>query len=213
MTIAIGLTGGIGSGKSTIRKIFDEFHISTTDADKIIHDAYRDETNELFQLIVSKFGESCIKVINGNKEIDRNVLREILEKNNQHTFALEVVTPYMNKKIMEFIQTNQDKKVVVLEIPLLIEAKMTHLVDKVLVVDVSKETQIKRVKERNKFTEEQINLILKNQANRELRLSLADDVILNEGKNLEQLKAEVKNIIQKYSKENNNIAQNKMNNY
>lgn len=202
MAITIGLTGGIGSGKSTVRKIFNDFQVLTIDADKIIHDAYRDENDELFKLIISTFGENCIKVNDNKKEIDRNFLREILEKNNQHAFALELVRPYMNKKIIEFIENNQDKEIIVLEIPLLIEANMTHLVDKVLVVDVSKETQIKRVKERNKFTEEQINLILKNQTNREVRLSFANDIVLNENKNLEQIKEEVKNIIKKYTNMN-----------
>lgn len=202
MAITIGLTGGIGSGKSTVRKIFNDFQVLTIDADKIIHDAYRNENDELFKLIISTFGEDCIKVSDNKKEIDRNFLREILEKNNQHAFALELVRPYMNKKIIEFIENNQDKEIIVLEIPLLIEANMTHLVDKVLVVDVSKETQIKRVKERNKFTEEQINLILKNQINREVRLSFANDIVLNENKNLEQIKEEVKNIIKKYTNVN-----------
>lgn len=203
MTTIIGLTGGIGSGKSTIRKIFDSFNIATIDADKLVHDAYRDENDELFKTIVSHFGEKCILVVQGKKEINRNILREILEKEQKHSLATSLATPYINKKLKEFIQNNDEKSIIVLEIPLLIEANMTHMVDKVLVVDVSQNTQIKRVKERNKLTEEQIQLILKNQLNREKRLGFAHDIILNEDKTLEELKVEVKNIIDKYSKNNN----------
>lgn len=199
MRTIIGLTGGIGSGKSTIRKIFESFSVPAIDADQIVHDAYQDENSELYKILLTNFGNDCIKIVNGKKEIDRNTLRQILEKTKKHSFALKLATPFVDKKLKEFIDKNKESSIVILEIPLLIEANMVHTVDKVLVVDVSQETQINRVKQRNKLTDEQIQLILNNQLKREQRLSFAHDVIVNEHKSLEQVKAEVEKIIHKYT--------------
>lgn len=173
--LKVGLTGGIGCGKTTVSQFFAELHVPIVDADSISHQLVAPGQPALLS-IRKAFGDT---VLSPDGSLNRPQLREIVFSNPQKKQQLEsILHPLVYKAIQNAID-QLDYPYSILSIPLLLETKMTHFVDRVLVVDCPIELQIARVKSRDGLSESRIQSIINSQVSREIRLSLADDVIDN----------------------------------
>jgi len=185
----IGLTGGIGSGKSTVSQVLAEMGAMVIDADTVGHQAYQPGT-ETWKDVVAAFGEG---VVAADGSIDRKKLGAIVFG---ETGALErlnwIVHPRMYDMMAEQIEEyrRQGVKVVVLDAAILIEANWTPLVDEVWLTVASESTVVQRVKERTGLPEEQIRSRIRSQLSNEERKKHASVVINNDG-SLDELRAKV----------------------
>ncbi len=192
--LKIGLTGGIGSGKSTVANLFRLNGVDVIDADKISREAVRPGSQTL-ERIVNHFGTA---ILNKDKTLNRSALRTIVFKNpNELEWLNQCLHPQIRQQILTQIES-VTSRYVILDIPLLFENKLEYLVDRILVVDIPEQMQIERVCMRDDSTPQLVESIMSQQVNREYRLANADDVLDNIG-SLEQLKKNVYELHQKYS--------------
>lgn len=194
MTLIIGLTGGIASGKTTIANLFQEhFSIDIVDADIIARQVVDIGTPGL-SAVIEHFGEN---ILQDDGHLNRGALRErIFADPIEKQWLNATLHPLINQKMTE--QLKQVKSPYgLLVVPLLIENQLQSMVDRVLVVDVDEQTQISRTMARDKVNEQQARAILAAQATRAERLATADDVIKNEAKN-QQLLPQITELHQKY---------------
>ncbi len=189
--IHIGLTGGIGSGKSTVARMWQDLGATLLDADQVSRSLTAPK-GAAMEAIRTHFGPD---MITPEGALDRNKMRELVFSDPSKKSLLEhLLHPMIAQASERQIQAAKDQGVQVLihDIPLLVESKKwLGLVDKVLVVDCSPETQIQRVKARSALSTEQIENIMRAQASRQERLQVADWVIENEHQSLEDLKVAV----------------------
>ncbi|MDP1663662.1 MAG: dephospho-CoA kinase [Methylobacter sp.] len=173
--LKVGLTGGIGCGKSTVARIFADLNIPVLDADEIAHRLVEKGQPALAQ-IQQEFGTA---ILNPDGSLNRQTLREIVFSDPKQKQKLEsILHPLIYKAIQaELEQLNAPYCII--SIPLLFETGMTHLVDRILVIDCPVETQIERVKIRDNLTTERIQSIIDNQVSRAYRKAKADDFIDN----------------------------------
>ncbi len=175
--LRVGLTGGIGSGKSTVAALFAGHHVPLIDADEISrHLVGRGQIAH--DMIIKTFGT---EVLHANGEIDRARLRERVFGNAADRALLEAIIHPLVRKEIEARLPQLRAPYCVIVIPLLVEANLADLVDRVLVVDCSESQQIERVRARNGLSENQIQHIMAAQVGRAERLRHADDVISNNG--------------------------------
>lgn len=189
----IGLTGGIGSGKSAAANYFVELGISVLDAD---HEAKKalDKNTKGYYDFLSKFGDQCL---DDNKEINRLKLRDLIFNNPSKKLDLEkIVHPIVKSSISTFISKASSPYIIIM-VPLIFETKSQQNYDRIITVDCDVELQISRATIRDTQNEEQISNIIDKQATREDRISISDDVILN-NKSLDDLKNQVLNLHLKY---------------
>ncbi|MCG7498168.1 dephospho-CoA kinase [Vibrio sp. Of7-15] len=182
MSLVIGLTGGIGSGKTTVANLFAEMHhIDIIDADIIARDVVEKGSVGLNK-ISQHFGT---EVLLPSGELDRAKLRERIFSNpEEKTWLNNLLHPLIRTEMVN--QTQQaTSPYCLLVIPLMVENNLQSLAERILVVDVSEETQIARTTQRDNVSDEQVKNILKAQASRQQRLDSAHDVICNDGKNME----------------------------
>jgi dephospho-CoA kinase len=191
--LRIGLTGGIGSGKSTIAALFAAHGVPIIDADVIAHQITLPGTPASLQ-ILRTFGPD-ISDTHGN--IDRQRLAQRIFNDHKERARLEAILHPLIRAEMLHHQKGLKAPYCLLVIPLLFEAGQKDLVDRVLVVDVDEQTQIARVAARDGRTEAEIRAILSNQIARRQRLEMADDCITNTG-DLTKLKIQVEALHQKY---------------
>jgi dephospho-CoA kinase len=192
MTKVIGLTGGMGSGKSTVSQIMAELGAVVIDADKVGHEAYQANT-KTWQDVVAAFGN---QVVAQDGSIDRKKLGAIVFGNQEQLERLNrIVHPRMFEMMKERIEQYQRQriKVVVLDAAILFEANWTPLVDEVWVVIASEPVVISRAVTRTGLPEEQIRYRLRSQISNEERIKRADRVIRNDG-SVEDLRAKVKEL-------------------
>jgi dephospho-CoA kinase len=185
----IGLTGGIGSGKSTVSQILAELGAVVLDADKVGHQAYQPGT-ETWKDVVAAFGQ---EVVAADGSIDRKKLGAIVFGDPKALERLNrIVHPRMYDMMAEQIEEyrQQGVEVVVLEAAILLEANWTPLVDEVWVTVASEPTVVRRVKERTGLPEEQIRSRIRSQLSNEERKKQASVVIRNDG-SLDELRAKV----------------------
>lgn len=175
--LVIGLTGGIGSGKSTVAQLFSQKGITVIDTDQLAREVTQIGTKAL-EKIRDQFGP---KVINSDGTLDRNALRKIIFVNeNARTWLENLLHPLIRIEMQKLIQ-NATSPYCIVVIPLLFETEPNPLIDRVLVVDTTEVEQMKRTQTRDNMTEEEVNSIIGSQITRAKRLSLAHDVILNTG--------------------------------
>jgi dephospho-CoA kinase len=181
MTIIIGLTGGIGSGKSTVAQYLAELGAVVIDADKVGHEAFQPGT-PLYNEVISAFGK---EIIASDGNIDRKKLGQVVfadpearERLNQMTWSR--IWEMIVARINNLRQQNMD--VVVVEAFGLIEAGWHKLVDRVWVVSVSEKAVVDRLKKQRGMTEAEILARIRSQPSNEERMKYADVVIRNEGK-------------------------------
>lgn len=189
----IGLTGGIASGKSTVCQLFAQHGIPIIDAD-IIAKQLVEPKQAAYNEIIQTFGEhSCLE----NGQLNRHYLRQLIFSDSKAKQQLETILhPRIRQQL--FQQSNaKDSPYCILAIPLLIEANMTPLVDRVLVIDIDLASQLHRLCERDNVSTDEARLIINSQVSREQRLSYADDIILNND-TPEQLTKQVNNLHEKY---------------
>ena len=192
----IGLTGGIGSGKSAATKILKEIGLKNIDLDQITHDLMK--PGELGYIEIKKeFGGKYIDI---NNAIDRKLLRNEIFSSLELKKRIEsILHPNIFKECNKKLNKLKHEKYLVLVIPLLFETKTyTNLIDESLLIDCSFRTQIERVINRDDVSEALANRIIKNQMSRDKKLLLADKVILNDGDihNLKvQLESYYKNLL------------------
>lgn len=175
MSYVVGLTGGIGSGKTTVSNLFAELGAEIIDADIVARQVV-EKGSPLLAKIVEHFGQ---QILTAEKELDRTALRQIVfnneaEKNWLNNLLHPAIRAEMVKKLQESTACY-----VLWVVPLLIENKLTEFCDRILVVDVSPEIQLERATKRDQSKVETIQKIMDSQVSREERLSYADDVIEN----------------------------------
>lgn len=193
--IVIGLTGSIGSGKSTVANLFAERGAPVIDADVLAKEVTLPDT-PAYQAIVDRFGKD---VLNADGSIDRGSLREIIFHQPEERRWLEALLhPVILNRMREDIAKLRTPYCIAV-IPLLLETEAAEFVQRILVVDTPEEAQIERAKLRDKSTSEQIKNIIKTQIPRDQRLTKADDVINNAGSQDELIK-QVDNLHQMYLK-------------
>jgi len=171
----VGLTGGIGSGKSTVSAIFESLGIPVIDTDQLAHQLVEPGQPALDE-IRNVFGDQCITP---DGRLDRPFIRQRVFSNNEEKQKLEsILHPKIRSRILAWI-TALDSPYCIVVIPLLLETGQTDLVDRILVVDTSENEQLKRVAARDRLTDNVILAIMDAQADRETRLAAADDIIEN----------------------------------
>ena len=189
----VGLTGGIGSGKSVVGNFFTELGIDVIDADHVSKNIL-DENKSAKKLFVEHFGD---KFIDKNNNINRALLRDEIFKDENKKEALEsIIHPLVREEIFNFIKNSQSIYKIVM-VPLIYETNSQDFYDKILVVECSEENQINRASKRDNKTNDDIMNIIKNQATSEQRKSIADEVINNDS-SLNELKNQVIKIHQKF---------------
>jgi dephospho-CoA kinase len=172
----LGLTGGIGSGKSAAAQCFVDLGIHLVDADNAARWVVEPGRPALAQ-IAEHFGAS---VIQADGTLNRAALRELIFKDPQQRAWLEgLLHPLIREEIKQYLARAQSPYAILVS-PLLLETSQHQLVQRILVIDVPEAVQIERTVLRDKTNEAQVRAILKAQASREERLSRADDVIVND---------------------------------
>jgi len=188
----IGLTGGIGAGKSTVSQYLAELGAVIIDADKVGHEAFKPDT-EAWREVVQTFGKA---VLTPAGEINRKKLGEIVFNNPEALSRLnQIMHPRMYEMVKEQIEEyrQQGVKVVVLEAAVLIEAKWTPLVDELWVTVAPEAMVLERLKKQRGLDEERILARLHSQLSNEERAKYADVVISNDG-DIDELKGKVKEL-------------------
>ncbi len=176
----IGLTGGIASGKTLVSDAFKELGVPVIDADIIAREVVAKGSTGLTQL-VEHFGDG---ILNDKQELDRAQLRQIIFSDPEHRKTVDgLLHPLIRKRSDEKIKqaAQQEHPYAIYAVPLLIETNQQDRFDRILVVDVPTETQVTRLMKRDGGSKEKAESILNAQATREERLSVADDVIDNNG--------------------------------
>lgn len=192
--LKIGLTGGIGSGKSTVAEMFSNLGITVIDADIIAHQLTKSETDS-FKAIKQLLGE---EFITKDGELDRKKIAQTIFSNPSKKIALEkILHPRIKQRMLQEIEQTKSSHYIILAIPLLLESDFTDLVDRIIVIDADDDLRIKRTQQRDDRTEEQIKNIMSNQHDREHRLQQADDILNNNG-DLKDLSDAVVRLHRKY---------------
>ncbi|MBC3873256.1 dephospho-CoA kinase [Undibacterium sp. LX15W] len=193
-TLSIGLTGGIGSGKTTVANLLAALGASVIDTDLIAH-SLTAPGGAAIPAIRHAFGA---EFINADGSMDRQKMRTHVFTDQTAKQLLEsILHPQIRQACEDAAQTAQGKYIVFV-VPLLIESgTWLQRINRVLVIDCDEETQITRVMQRNQFSREQVCSIMRAQVTREIRLQHADDVI-NSAQELAQVKQQVELLHQKY---------------
>ena len=195
-TLVIGLTGGIGSGKSAASDWFAEQGIDIIDADVIAHQVVAKGSSTL-RKIQKKFGNW---VLNSNGEMDRAAVRTHVFTHPEALIELEAITHPAIRETAKLQLTASTSPYVVLSAPLLIEAAeagLANLCQRILVMDAAVDTQLARASQRDEQSVQKIKAIMVNQLSREERNQHADDVVLNDG-NLVDLYLKLEPLHQSY---------------
>jgi len=191
----IGLTGGIGSGKSTVSQFLAELGAVIIDADKVGHEAFKPDT-ELWQEVVAAFGR---QILAPEGDIDRGKLGKIVFGSSESLARLNRI---MHPRMYDMVEARleeyrrQGVDVVVLEAPLLLEAGWTPLVDEVWVIIAPEATVLKRLQERTELSEPESLARIRSQMSNEERAKHAD-VIINNDCDFTDLKAGVSELWQR----------------
>lgn len=194
--LKIGLTGGIGCGKSTVTQLFSDLAIPIIDADNIAHQLVAIGQPALLQIELL-FGS---QVLNNDGSLNRAYLRDCIFSNTEQKTALEALLhPLIFQEIdSELAKLNQ--AYCIIAIPLLFETHQVNKVHRVLVVDCPIEMQLQRVQQRDNNSFEKIQAIINSQVSREFRHSHADDIIdnslsiMDKGDNYNKLAEQVKKL-------------------
>ncbi len=190
----IGLTGGIGSGKSTVSRWLAQEGVPIIDADKTVHELYKDPST--IKAIVEAFGEGILS----DGEINRKDLGTIVFAHNEERLRLEqIIHPRVQEAMVRQQKTWEEKgkKLCVWDVPLLFESNMDHLVDEIWVVWVPTEIQIERIRMRDPLSLNEIKLRLRAQESLDGKREKAQVVIDTSGKwekTEEQLRKELERI-------------------
>ncbi|GHE95066.1 dephospho-CoA kinase [Thalassotalea profundi] len=197
----VGLSGGIGSGKTTVSDLFQRSGISVVDADIIARNVVKKGSDAL-TLIVNHFGQ---EYLTQESELDRAKLRtRIFSNESDKTWLNNLLHPLIRQQIIAALK-QAPSEYCLLVAPLLLENQLEKLVDRVLIVDVNEATQIQRTLLRDSSNESEIQAIINSQISRKLRLQAADDIINNDNVSFDELAESVAKLHQKYLKMSQNV--------
>jgi dephospho-CoA kinase len=186
--LVVALTGGIGSGKSTVGEIFEDLGAIVTDSDQLARDVVERGTTG-FDLIVDAFGDEILR----NGDLDRGALAELVFNDPIKRKQLEKIThPLIRKEFSKILESAKDDSIVVNQIPLLVESKHDYKFDHVITVSAEEELRIERLLKRG-MSLSQIKQRLQAQSNDSQREAIADSVIKND-KGRAELLSEVENV-------------------
>ena len=173
-----GLTGGIGSGKSTVARLFGELGVHWVDADDVAREVVEPGTPAL-ERISEHFGK---KILTSEGALDRAQLRGIVfEKPEERVWLESLLHPIIREELIRQLNPkNYQLPYVLLVSPLLLETDQHELVDRIIVIDVPKDVQLERTMARDTNSREQVERIIAAQMSREDRLARADEVIDND---------------------------------
>ena len=188
--VRVGILGSVGSGKSYVANIFRELGFNIFSADNEVANIYKN--NKIVNKKISKFFK--LKLYKG--KINKQELRDSLKKNpNKFRFLNKIIHPIVRMKLALFLTKFKKNKLVVLDIPLLVENKMFNFVDIFILVKTKYSFFQNRIKKRKNLDKQFLNILKKQQANEKVKESYADFIIYNNSKN--KVKLQVKNIIDK----------------
>jgi len=191
--LVIGLTGGIGSGKSTVAKLFADLGVPIIDADVISRELTQPD-QQAFTSIVKHFGNEIVLT---DGTLDRAKLRTIIFDHSKERQWLEnLLHPLIRNEMADQIK-KQTKPYCIAVIPLLLEVEFYAFINRILVIDAPEHIQIERVMSRDNAAKEHVEAILKSQATRHDRIVRAHDIILNDGV-MTDLAAQVEKLHEKY---------------
>jgi dephospho-CoA kinase len=186
--LIVALTGGIGSGKSTVGQIFAQLGAIVIDSDQLARDVI--ERGSIgFNEVVAKFGDEILK----NGEIDRQILASLIFKDPAKRSELEQIThPLIRKAFAKMVSSASPDSIVINQIPLLVESNHDYKFDHIITVSASERIRSERLIKRG-LTNDQIKQRLGAQATDQMREDIADSVIINE-KNEQELTDQVEKI-------------------
>lgn len=189
----VGLTGGIGSGKSAAAEVFKSLGITVVNADDLSREVVEPGQAALKE-ISKRFGD---EILSEDGSLHRAQLREIVFTQVEHKDWLEsLLHPLIAELIVSRLHSAQSDYAI-LESPLLLETEQYKLVDRILVIDASEESQLTRALKRDGSDEAVIRSIIASQIDRSLRIERADDVVINE-ESLSELEAAIHSLHQQY---------------
>lgn len=177
LPLIVGLTGNIGSGKSTAAKAFSRLGVPTFDADKVGHELLESDTNVRKKILLT-FGNEVL--VDG--KISRRVLGQIVFADESKRAVLEgILHPAIMKTITERASSFKDSRYVIMEVPLLYEAELTENFDYIILVKAKKDASIQRAAEKLGISREEVLKRLATQIPQTEKEKLADFVISNDG--------------------------------
>ncbi|MDX9873380.1 MAG: dephospho-CoA kinase [Spongiibacteraceae bacterium] len=189
----VGVTGGIGSGKTAVTHIFAKLGIHVVDADVVAREIVQPGQPAL-EAIVNHFGPA---VLDNNGHLDRSSLRELIFRDPaERRWLEELLHPLIGQEVQRQLQAGGSPYVIYAS-PLLIEKGQQTLCNRVLVVDLPEELQLERTGRRDQQSREQVQRIMATQASRTERLRHADDILENSG-SLERLEQQVRKLHEHY---------------
>ncbi len=190
----LGLTGGIGSGKSTVANMFSALGAVVIDADAISR-SLTTPHGAAIEAIKLQFGEG---MINADSSLNRDRMRELVFTDISAKKRLEATLHPLIKLEMQRqdqVAMTSGTKLIVYDIPLLVESQNWRaILDQILVIDCLHSTQINRIMQRNNFKQIDVEKIIASQASRKMRNSAADKMIFNDSITIEQLREQVTHV-------------------
>ena len=188
--VRVGILGSVGSGKTFIANIFKELSFNIFSADNEVANIYNN--NKIVNRKIAKFFK--LKLYKG--KINKQDLRDLLKKNpKKFKFLNKIIHPIVRKRLALFLSRFKKNKLVVLDIPLLVENKMFNFVDIFILVKTKSNSFLSRIKKRKNLDKKFLNILKKQQASEKIKESYSDFIIYNSSKN--KVKLQVKNILDK----------------
>ena len=188
--VRVGILGSVGSGKTFIANIFKEHSFNIFSADNEVANIYKN--NKIVNKKIAKFFK--LKLYKG--KINKQDLRDSLKKNpKKFKFLNKTIHPIVRKRLAIFLSRFKKNKLVVLDIPLLVENKMLNFVDILVLVKTRSNSFLSRIKKRKNLDKQFLNILKKQQESEKIKETYADFIIYNSSKN--KVKLQVKNIIDK----------------
>ncbi|CAN1599017.1 CoaE Dephospho-CoA kinase [Candidatus Pelagibacterales bacterium] len=188
--VRVGILGSVGSGKTFVANIFKELSFNIFSADNEVANIYKN--NKAVNKKIAKFFK--LKLYKG--KINKQDLRDSLKKNSKKfKFLNKTIHPIVRKRLAIFLSRFKKNKLVVLDIPLLVENKMLNFVDVLVLVKTSSNSFLSRIKKRKNLDKQFLNILKKQQVSEKIKETCADFIIYNSSKN--KVKLQVKNIIDK----------------
>lgn len=191
----VGITGGIGSGKSTAAGLMRQMGADVIDADALARQC-TEAGGRAMPSIRERFGA---EMVTAEGAMDRQRMRELVFREPAAKQALEAIVHPMVGLAIQEATANSHSPCLVFDIPLLVESpRWRPQLDRVVVVDCNESTQVRRVQARNGLAPDMIERIISQQASRSLRLQAADAVLYNDSDDLEALKADVAKLVRRF---------------
>jgi dephospho-CoA kinase len=188
--VRVGILGSVGSGKTFIANIFKELSFNIFSADNEVANIYKN--NKTVNKNIAKFFK--LKLYKG--KINKQDLRDSLKKNpKKFKFLNKTIHPIVRKRLAIFLSRFKKNKLVVLDIPLLVENKMLNFVDILVLVKTRSNSFLSRIKKRKNLDKQFLNILKKQQVSEKIKEGYADFIIYNSSKN--KVKLQVKNILDK----------------